>query len=91
VTREIDGKLFVHREELIIPVSDRIEQQIKDDKDKLEPCLNMGKMYAGDCPDCKRRVIYHCPECKQKVSGCSCSLGPKLQAIKDELSDRLFR
>ena len=81
-------KLYIHRDELVVPPSENELDRQSDNK--LETCGVQGQLYADTCEDCKRRVIRHCRECKQALSGCSCTLGPKLEAIREDLHKRLL-
>lgn len=78
------------RNNLWVPDSERLRQAEADTK-KLEPCLNAGKMFAGNCPECRSRVIFHCHSCEQIVTGCVCTMKERVAVIKTELTERLFR
>lgn len=82
--------LFIHRDELIVPPSESALDVESDNQKKLEPCTIQGQMFIGVCEECKRKIVVHCKECQQKVSGCGCSMGEKIVALREDLHRRLL-
>lgn len=92
IVRGADGKakLYIHRDELVVPASENVSDVEADRQRKLEECTITSKHYAGNCETCKNRVIFHCPECRQQVTGCLCTLAKKVDALKAEADRNLF-
>ena len=55
-----------------------------------EPCDLPQKLKVSHCEVCQAKIITHCGECNQKLTGCSCDLKAKTEAVHQEMNDRLF-